>query len=240
MLRKNYTLLYKNELYKIYMTYYNDNINNLSPTLYDLVDNENTDKNSLHSYLPIYQSLFEPRVEITKRIMEIGIHAGGSIKLWNDYFKNAIVHGVDCIEITTLPPVLYEMLRETLRIRPRIHAHFNSDAYSDYFINETFSNTGLKFDIIIDDGSHILEHMKFFVKNYINFLTPETGLLIVEDIPDIERIKELYDCVPEQYKKYCYYCDLRYIKGRFDDIMFFVDFSESCYYYNSEIKPVVI
>ena len=55
--------------------------------LSELVDNKLTDKNTVHSYLDLYQELLCVKKETAKNILEIGIHGGGSIKLWHDFFK---------------------------------------------------------------------------------------------------------------------------------------------------------
>jgi hypothetical protein len=58
-------------------------------SLEQIVDNTRTDKNTTHSYLPLYESLFKNKKETTQNILEIGFQNGGSIKLWRDYFINA-------------------------------------------------------------------------------------------------------------------------------------------------------
>jgi hypothetical protein len=60
-----------------------------------LVDNSRTDKNTVHSYLPLYESLLSGKRDSASHILEIGIYYGGSIKLWHDYFPNAMVYGLD-------------------------------------------------------------------------------------------------------------------------------------------------
>ena len=60
-------------------------------SLEEIVDNSKTDKNTLHSYLPLYQELLKGKKETAKNILEVGISQGGSIKLWHDYFTNAIL-----------------------------------------------------------------------------------------------------------------------------------------------------
>ena len=58
-------------------------------SLEEIVDNSRTDKNTTHSYLPLYQQLLINKKGTARNVLEIGIgHAkrGGSIKLWNDYF----------------------------------------------------------------------------------------------------------------------------------------------------------
>ena len=64
-------------------------------SLIELVNNLYTDKNTVHSYLNLYQQLLESKKETAKNVLEIGIYFGGSIQLWSDFFTNAIVYGLD-------------------------------------------------------------------------------------------------------------------------------------------------
>ena len=61
-------------------------------SLEEIVDNSRTDKNTVHSYLPLYQQLLINKKETAKNVLEVGIQNGGSIKLWSDFFKNATVY----------------------------------------------------------------------------------------------------------------------------------------------------
>jgi len=70
--------------------------------LYDIIDNDRTDKNTLHSYLDIYQTLFNNKKNTAKNILEIGIYRGGSIKLWSEFFINAKIYGIDIIDIDNI------------------------------------------------------------------------------------------------------------------------------------------
>ena len=72
-------------------------------SLEQIVDNTRTDKNTTHSYLPLYESLFKNKKETAQNILEIGIQNGGSIKLWRDYFINATIYGLDIIHIDPIP-----------------------------------------------------------------------------------------------------------------------------------------
>jgi hypothetical protein len=74
--------------------------------LIDLVDNSRTDKNTVHSYLNLYQEIFDKKRTTAKNVLEIGIGVptpditdGGSIKLWHDFFTNATVYGLDIMKI---------------------------------------------------------------------------------------------------------------------------------------------
>jgi len=64
-------------------------------SLVELVDNNYTDKNTVHSYLATYEKLFSKKKETAKNVLEVGIHFGGSIKLWHDYFVNSTVYGIE-------------------------------------------------------------------------------------------------------------------------------------------------
>lgn len=61
-------------------------------SLEKIVDNSRTDKNTIHSYLSLYQKLLITKKETAKNVLEVGIYNGGSIKLWSDYFTNANVY----------------------------------------------------------------------------------------------------------------------------------------------------
>mgnify|MGYP000315327180 CR=1 FL=1 len=65
--------------------------------LVQLADNSRTDKNTVHSYLPLYQQLLISKKETAKNVLEVGICNGGSIKLWSDFFTNATVYGIDIL-----------------------------------------------------------------------------------------------------------------------------------------------
>jgi len=171
-----------------------------------IVDNKLTDKNTWHSYLNTYERLLKDRQQNCKNVLEIGIEKGGSLKLWNDYFVNANIYGID---INDSPNFLKEFKRvQCLKM----------NAYSDESI-EYFKNKNIKFDLIVDDGPHTLETMIYFVQNYLQLLETD-GVMVVEDIPDISWCEEFKKFVP----KYCDFeiVDLRNPKNIYDDILFVI------------------
>lgn len=177
-------------------------------TLKDLVDNSRTDKNTTHSYLDLYEMLLSPKKDSAKRVLEIGVQTGGSIKLWADYFTNAIVEGIDIMHANEMWPVIQR--------HDRIVLHTSKDAYDEKNIIELFSNS--KFDMILDDGPHTLDSMKYFIILYSQVLTDD-GILILEDIQNIDWIPILRCCVPENLQHCVEVYDLRSTKGRYDDIV---------------------
>lgn len=127
------------------------------------------DKGTAHSYLETYGTLFEPIKNFNLNILEIGIMNGHSLRLWRDYFPNSSILGVDidqkCLQ--------YKEDRVDVMIQ---------DATTEGFANMFQDN---HFDIIIDDGSHFLNHQLASHK----FLYPKVkagGLYIIEDILNID------------------------------------------------------
>lgn len=186
-------------------------------TLVEL-NNDCTDKNTVHSYLPIYDDLLKDKRETAKYVLEVGIDRGGSIKLWHDYFTNATVYGLDnrTDEIVHAREILDPARGE------RVKLLFSSDAYDETFFQEKFVDTNMKFDMVLDDGPHTLESMQTFIKLYSQILTDD-GILIVEDVYEWDWIEKLSEAVPDDLKDFVYIHDLRANKGRYDDILFIID-----------------
>lgn len=182
--------------------------------LKDIVDNSTTDKNTIHSYLDLYQPLFEKKKETAKNILEIGICGGGSIKLWKDYFTNATIYALDIMELTD---VSLEIKNDS-----RIKLYTSINAYNDNFFIDNFLNNPRRFDIVLDDGPHTKESMIIFIRNFSRVMTDD-GILVVEDVQDPNWIPELALATPVELQKYIRVYDLRQTKGRYDDIVFTID-----------------
>jgi len=183
-------------------------------SLEQIADNERTDKNTVHSYLPLYQELLKGKKETAKNVLEVGIYTGGSIKLWSDFFPNATTYGLDIIAD-------YHIWSE-LKNNDRIKIYSSYDAYDEDAFNTNFLTKDTRFDFILDDGPHTLESMKQFIKLYSQVMTDD-GILIVEDVQSYDWIEILKNEVPEHLKKYIKVYDLRQNKGRYDDIVFSID-----------------
>jgi hypothetical protein len=183
-------------------------------SLVELADNSRTDKNTIHSYLPLYQQLLAKKKDTAKHVLEVGIWAGGSIKLWSDFFTNAHVYGLDIMDRSRV--------WDKLVTDPKITLYTNQNAYDPTFFKQTFLDKGIRCDFMLDDGPHTLESMKQFVRLYSQIMT-EDGILIVEDVQDWSWLSILAEEVPEHLKKYIMVYDLRPNKGRYDDIVFTID-----------------
>jgi hypothetical protein len=183
-----------------------------------LIDNSRSDKNTIHSYLPLYEKLLTSKKETAKRVLEVGIWRGGSIKLWKDFFTNAVVHGVDIIDINTV--------WSEIKNNRGIVLHTSTNAYDNDFVTTNFLNQNIKFDFLLDDGPHTLESMKQFIRLYSQVMADD-GILIIEDVQAWEWIDVLKNEVPEHLKEFVNVYDLRPNKARYDDIVFTIDKSRS-------------
>ena len=188
-------------------------------SLLELVNNSKTDKNTIHSYLPLYQKLLESKRHTATNVLEIGIgdfgeKNGGSIKLWKDYFTNATIYGLDILPIDR---VMDELLNDD-----RVVLYTSTDAYNDEFFMTNFLHKNIKCDFMLDDGPHTLESMKQFIKLYSQIMTND-GILIIEDVPSADWVTILANEVPEHLKQFVKVYDLRPVKNRYDDIVFTID-----------------
>ena len=166
-------------------------------SLIELVDNDRTDKNTIHSYLPLYEELLKNKKYTAENVLEIGIGDnnqgitnGGSIKLWRDYFTNSTVHAVEIKKM--------DDIWEGIENDDRIVIYDSTDAYSKLFV-DSLKNQNVYFDMILDDGPHTLVSMIECILRYYPLLK-EDGILIIEDIQSIELLHSLIAVVPDELK----------------------------------------
>lgn len=156
--------------------------------------------------LPVYERLFAPLRKTSNWIMEIGTDGGGGMLMYGDYFLNALVLGID---INPTPQAIKDA--NVLKFE-----HIQRDAYNEHTIN--FVKDYEPFSVIIDDGSHFLEHQLFFCRNYPQFLT-EDGIAIIEDVQNTDYIEQFNDALPEGFMGFA--IDLRYAEPRrYDNLIF--------------------
>ncbi len=143
-------------------------------------------KGRYHSYVEGFYGLeFESRRLTTLNLLEIGIHHGGSILMWRDFFENATITAVDIKKSKELDKA------DQTRIIQII-----ANGYSDVVI-DTLENDF--YDIIIDDADHMLPTMcEVVIPKYLPKLKAG-GLLIIEDIQNIDWEYTLNKSVPAGY-----------------------------------------
>lgn len=156
------------------------------------------------AYAPAYEHLCEPLRHITGYVAECGVDGGGSLAMWRDYFKHdSPIIGID------INPCPDAIKGDEWNIK-----HIQRDAYEMHCVQ--FLTLYEPFKLLIDDGSHFLEHQIFFCSNYPRLLH-QKGLLIVEDVQSIDHIETLAKSLPEGM--FSMAIDLRH-HGRYDNILF--------------------
>lgn len=127
-----------------------------------------TDK-AANGYLDKYDQVLSHLVDKEINLLELGIHKGGSLRLWRDYFSLGIITGID----TRLPKDF--ATEERIRL-------FEGRQENSNFLSEVANKVAPEgFDIIVDDASHIGElTKKSFWHLFDNHLKPG-GLYIIED-----------------------------------------------------------
>jgi hypothetical protein len=102
----------------------------------------NTDKIN-NRYLEWYDPVVQRLVTEKIALLELGVHKGGSLLLWRDYFPKALIVGIDI-------QAQVDFSREE-RIRV-----FQGAQQDTAFLTEVANQTAPEgFDIIIDDASHL-------------------------------------------------------------------------------------
>jgi hypothetical protein len=169
-----------------------------------------SDKGTTHDYISAYyNNEFTSKRFESIYILEIGLHAGLSLKLWKDWFENANIYAIDpCEEVNILQEIFDEVnQRENIKI-------IKDDAYSESVLN-IFDNGS--FDYIIDDGPHTLNSQIYSIKHWLKKVK-SGGKLIIEDIQSITDLNQLVLEANDTGMKWDVY-DIRNNKGRYDDII---------------------
>lgn len=125
----------------------------------------NTDKAVFHHFTEIYEEYFKPLRYNTLNILEIGIDNGYSIFMLREYFPNAQIYAIDCLDKTHL-----QGERFTFSV---------GDQADRNYMKNIFSN--IQFDIIIDDGGHGMEQQQVTLEEALPKLK-SGGIYILEDL----------------------------------------------------------
>ena len=133
-------------------------------------------------------------------IAEIGIEKNASTKMWRKYFNKA---SIDCFEIDKHK--IYNAKKQKLK---NVKYHF-IDVQNKRLINSQFKKLKKKFDLIIDDSTHLFDHQINIIFNTYKYLK-QGGILIIEDIYRHRK----------GYEEQRYYNSLKKLKKNFSDIVF--------------------
>ena len=143
-------------------------------TLDELCNKYKTDKGSElpngNNYANFYENWFSKIQMTSTHICEIGVEYGKSLSVYYDYFKNAEIFGLDIND---------KSVYENDRIKTFIFDQGNENNLNSFISYCKLLN--IKFDIILDDGSHDVEHQQLTFGKLFP-LVKNGGLYIIEDL----------------------------------------------------------
>ena len=157
------------------------------------------DKGTAHSYIDVYAEHLTKRFGVN--FLEIGVQLGHSIAMWQDYFMESQVYGID----VTLSNVIFDNLESV----------YVCDATAQEQVDSCFD--GKSFDYIIDDGSHRVEDQIKSLEIFYPYLN-DSGKYFIEDVNGDSNLQSIENYLKQNKMSYKVY-DLRSIKNRFDDIL---------------------
>lgn len=133
-------------------------------TLYELGIKYNTDKSTYHLFTVIYDFIFSKYRNNNLTLLEIGIHNGSSLKMWEEYFVNSKIYGADILNKSEL----------------------NSERIETFIINQEIVNDlkrlPIDCDIIIDDGGHTMIQQQITFNELFNNNLKNKGIFVIEDL----------------------------------------------------------
>lgn len=118
-------------------------------------------------YFEIYETFLNRYANSEVRFLEIGVFRGGSMQMWRDYFgEKATIVGID--------------IDENCRQYEEGNVHICIGSQADAaFLKEVSEKWG-PFDVVLDDGSHIMEHQTITFEALFPLLK-EGGVYMCED-----------------------------------------------------------
>jgi hypothetical protein len=157
------------------------------------------DKGTAHTYIDEYEKLLGQYRE-NSTVLEIGICQGESLKMWEEYFINSNVYGIDITD---------QYIKDLI-----VENKYNiiiGDACSENILKYL---NDLIFDVIIDDGSHLINDQINSFNILKNKMKPN-GIYIIEDVNNLDSTIDTYKKLHNNVE----IIDNRHVKNRVDDVL---------------------
>ncbi len=133
-----------------------------------LADKFKTDKGSrLHHYTEIYECFLYPMKSSARKICEIGILDGASLRMFEEYFGNATIYGIDIQDASSL---------NSGRIKT-----FVADQSDRRQLAAFTGASGSGFDLVLDDGGHSMAQQQISLASLFPNVRPG-GYYVIEDV----------------------------------------------------------
>jgi SAM-dependent methyltransferase len=157
------------------------------------------DKGTAHTYIDEYEKLLGQYRE-NSTVLEIGICQGESLKMWEEYFINSNVYGIDITDL-----YIKDLIKENK------YNIIIGNACSEEILIQL---NDLTFDVIIDDGSHLINDQINSFNILKNKMKPN-GIYIIEDVNNLDSTIDTYKKLHNNVE----IIDNRHIKNRVDDVL---------------------
>ena len=184
-----------------------------------------------HGYAKIYEKYLKNNKDRISSIIELGSFYGNASAAFFFYFRNAKIYSAD------INPDMY--LYSSKRLK-----NFFTDTSSRSSIQKDILNKNIKFDLIIEDASHMLKDQiislfilfktlksgGLFIIEEIDFPEKREDMRIDQDLPDLKTIlKKIMN--KENFNS-------KYIKE--NEKIFFLDNVETIEFYNGNFNEIVV
>lgn len=157
-----------------------------------------------HNYTPFYYKLFKDKKKKIKKVLEIGIgsrkaiqwvpdqyQTGASLLMWQDFFPNAHIYGVDID-----PSTIFQTERITT---------FLFDTRESSNLLKLIGDIGSNIDLVIDDGSHNERNQIRAVRTLLPLLKKDC-IYIIEDVRNLFAIRDElsreFDCQVFEFPRF--------------------------------------
>src|SRR5437764_531768 len=127
----------------------------------------------LHWFTPHYERHMNALRDKPVRVLEIGVggymtttYGGGSLRMWRRFFPRGLVYGLDIFD-------------KTVADQPRVETLIGSQNDPEYRVG--MAQRYGPFDVVIDDGSHVNEHVRTSFRTLFPYLR-DGGVYAIEDL----------------------------------------------------------
>lgn len=194
--------------------------------LSDIHLNYKTDKGTAHNYLETYENLFSGIRTNKMNILEIGVLFGGSLKMWEEYFCNSTIYGIEDFSQKDSNKDFGSFDVNAVEVRNDLAKHnrirlVEGDARDNDFIQKEIGSVGIKFDVIIDDGDHVVPNQVDNFNNLFPYLSDD-GVFVIEDVNDMKAAKYLKKYINKNFASVEVEIIPLNIQERADDILMVV------------------
>jgi hypothetical protein len=138
-------------------------------TLLELMRKHQTDKAKHRFDVPFSFFFDEHRRHQVRSVLELGVKKGASLRVWEEYFPQATIYGVDLSS------------KANTHASERTHIFIGSQSDSA-LLAQVSAAAPSGFDLIVDDGSHIADDQVASVTYLWPFLSSPYGIYAIEDL----------------------------------------------------------